>query len=351
MKKKFLLVAIMILAIVCLFSISALAATTITEGELSYELTEGEEGKENTAVIKSKENATFTNTEIVIPAYVTYNNESYKVIAINNFAFKNTNITKVVFEDECRLDSIGSSVFYNCNSLTSIDFGKAQIKAIGDKAFAYSEVLTFVDNRLPDGFTTFNGTQHFDNCNAMTTLIFPSSFTYFNVDTRIQSAPIVNLIFEGKMTHVFLGYNRKHSSGGMTVHLTQNSVEDLNGTFLETIIYNNEPFFRNEKNVFTTKTTGTLGITLSSNDANSNGNQYKDSNGVQYSRVNPSQDRLYFCQDEKVVSIVRTNIISGSWTNGYFAVYDANALEVPEGATTNPNETYKLITHTLLKKQ
>lgn len=342
MKKKLLVAFIAVLALVCLFTIAVSAAQI---GELNYTLTEGATESENTAKINKHENAIFEETDIVIPEYVEYEGKKYYVTAMADYTFKNTNITTVVFDDNCGITTIPSSAFYNCNDLTLIDFGKAKITTIGHVAFAYSEKLLFKDNRLPVAFREFSGTQHFDNCNAMTTLIFPSTFTYFNTDTRIQSTPIVNLVFEGEMTHVFLGYNQKHGYGGMNVYLIQNTVDDLNGSFVETIIHNNQPFFRNERDAYTTKTDGTLSITLSNNNANSGGNEYKDADGVQYSRVNTSQDRIYFCKDSKVVPIVRSSALTGSWTSGYMAVYDANALEVPEGSTTNPNVTYKLNPH------
>ncbi len=342
MKKKIFLSLLTVLALVCLFTV---AVSAVQIGELNYTLTEGVDGAVNTAKINSHKNATFENTDIVIPEYVEYDGKMYYVTEMAGATFEATNITTVVFNDNCGVKTIPSYAFNNCDNLELIDFGKAKITTIEGRAFAYSEKLLFKDNRLPVAFSKFSGDQHFDNCKAMTTLIFPSTFTYFNTDTRIQMTPIVNLVFEGKMTHVFLGHNGKHGYGGMNVYLTQNTVDELNGSFVETIIHNNQPFFRNENGAYTTKTDGTLSITLSSNNANSGGNEYKDAAGVQYSRVNTSQDRIYFCNDNKVVPVVRSWALSNAWTKGYMAVYDANALEVAEGATTNPNETYKLIPH------
>ncbi len=339
MKRKAIITIMLVMLMACLLSLVAFAED-VKIGELTYSLTQGE--TENTATIKTNENKSFTNTDIVIPAYIEHDGVQYRVSGIANFAFKNTNVTTVVFEDAVRWETLGDSVFYNCNSLTSIDFGKAEIKKIGNTAFAFSEQLLFADNRLPNGFEEFTGSQHFDNCNAMTTLIFPESFTYFKTDIRIQSSPIVNLIFEGEMTNVFLQHNRKHGLGGMNVYLTKNTLSQLNGSYAETLIYNNNIYIKDVKGAYTEKTDGTLTFNLSGNDANSGGKQLT-LDGVKYSLVNSSQDRIYFCAENKVVSVVRTSTLSGSWTSGYYAVFDANALEV--NGDTNPNVTNKLVPH------
>ncbi len=342
MLKKALLTILAIFTFSMLFAISAFAAEITVDG-VTYTLTEGQDGLENTAKIKSHEGQTLTTTVITIPEYVESDGKIYYVTEMSSSCFKKSNITEVYFDDNCRVKTIPSGAFYDCNDLTLIDFGKAKITTIEGNAFGYSENLLFKDNKLPCAFTTFSGTQQFDNCWAMTTLVFPESFTYFNTDTRIQQTNIVDLIFLGKMTHVFLGHNKKHDSGGMNVYLCQNTSDELNGSCVETTIYNNAPYYKNVSGAYTEKTDGSLTFTLSANNANSNGAS-TTIDSYKYSLVNTSQDKIYFCGDDRVSFIVRTSLISGSWTSGYVATYDANALEVTD-EENNPNVTYKLVPH------
>ncbi len=338
MKKKFLFILSMVAVLALLFAMSVFAVD-ITVDEISYTLTEDN----NTATIKKHENTSFTTTDIVIPEYVEYEGEKYYVTEMVDYAFKGSNITTVRFDDNCGIKVISYQAFYNCNSLTFIDFGQAGITTIAGEAFAFSENLVFKDNKLPVTFKEFSNGLQFDNCNAMTTLVFPETFTYFNTDTRIQSSGIYNLVFLGKMTHVYLNYSKKESLGGFNIYLCNNTVSELNGDYVkDAIIYNNAPYFKNVKGEYTTKTDGTLTFVLSNNNQNSNTPQ-ATIDGVKYSRVNNKHDRIYFCNENKISYVVRTDTLSGSWTRGYFATYDANCLEVT--GETNPNETYKLVPH------
>ena len=347
MKKKILLTIMLVLGLTLLFAISAFAVDVTVDG-VTYTLTEGADGADNTAKIKTHEGKTLTVTDIVIPEYVEYEGAKYYVTEMVNYCFKKTNITTVRFDDNCRITLIPTQAFNDCNSLTLIDFGKAGITTIGHQAFAYSELLTFKDNRLPCKFSAFSGSEHFDNCNAMKTLVFPDTFTEFDTDTRIQNSNIVNLVFEGKMTKVFLWYNKKHDLGGMNVYLTKNSSSDLNGSIVETTIYNNAPYYKNVKDAYTVKTDGSLTVKWSSNNANSSGTSSTTIDGLKYNCVNTNQDKIYFCGDDSVSFIVRTSVPSGSWTTGYVATYKTNSLD-PSGET-NANVTYKMASSHFLKE-
>ncbi|MBO4983096.1 MAG: leucine-rich repeat protein [Clostridia bacterium] len=331
-------------AVLALLLAISVFAVDVTVNELSYTLIE--DGK--TATIKKHEGNTFSNTDIVIPEYIEYEGERYYVTKMAEYTFKNSNITTVRFDDNCGIKVIPKQAFSSCDSLTLIDFGQAQITTLGEEAFSNSKQLVFKDNKLPVAFQEFSSIYQFKNCTGMTTLVFPETFTYFNTDTNIQSSGVYNLVFLGKMTHVYLKYSKKESLGGFNIYLCNNTISELNGDYVnDTTIYNNEPYFKNVRGEYTTKTDGTLTFLLSNNNQNSNTPQ-ATINDVKYSRVNKSQDRIYFCKENKVSYVVRTDILSGGWTKGYFATYDANALE--STAESNPNEAYKLVPHIAERK-
>ena len=334
--KKTLLILVLVLVMGCLLSLVAFA-TEVTDKELTYTLTKGETEANNTAKIKSHRGKTFTETDIIIPAYVEYNGEQYRVIGTEDErTFQDTNITSVVFDDDIRWDLLSPHTFQSCGSLTTIDFGQSEIKKIGGYAFYNSEKLVLANNRMPNGLEELVDDLHFTNCKAMETLIFPESFTRFSadLDTAMHSSGILNLVFEGEMEHVYIRYINKGSLGGINIYLTKNTVSQLNGNYLETLVYDNTLYIKDGD--YSTKTDGSLSFTLSANTITSSGKELT-LDGVTYSKLNENHDRIYFCADKKVAFIV------GMLTSGRFAVFEENVLEV-EG-DTNPNVTNKLVPH------
>ena len=206
--KKTLLILALLLVMGCLLSLVTFAAEA-TDGELTYTLMKGETEANNTAKIKSHRGKTFTETDIIIPAYVEYNGEQYRVIGTEDErTFQDTNITSVVFDDDIRWDLLSPHTFQSCGSLTTIDFGQSEIKKIGGYAFYNSEKLVLANNRMPNGLEELVDNYQFTNCKAMETLIFPESFTRFSADlnTAMSSSGILNLVFEGEMEHVYIRY-------------------------------------------------------------------------------------------------------------------------------------------------
>ena len=334
--KKTLLILALLLVMGCLLSLVTFAAE-VTDKELTYTLMKGETEANNTAKIKSHRGKTFTETDIIIPAYVEYNGEQYRVIGTEDErTFQDTNITSVVFDDDIRWDLLSPHTFQSCGSLTTIDFGQSEIKKIGGYAFYNSEKLVLANNRMPNGLEELVDDLHFTNCKAMETLIFPESFTRFSadLDTAMHSSGILNLVFEGEMEHVYIRYINKGSLGGINIYLTKNTVSQLNGNYLETLVYDNTLYIKDGD--YSTKTDGSLSFTLSANTITSSGKELT-LDGVTYSKLNENHDRIYFCADKKVAFIV------GMFTSGQFAVFEENVLEV-EG-DTNPNVTNKLVPH------
>ena len=71
--------------------------------------------------------------DIVIPQFVNYNNDTYRVVRISDYAFQTDNITSIVLPEG--LKSIGNKAFYSCENLTSIELPNG-LESIGDYAFA-----------------------------------------------------------------------------------------------------------------------------------------------------------------------------------------------------------------------
>ena len=334
MKKRFLLIFSMAIILACLFVI-AINATNIKG--IDYTLTKGVDGADNTANINSHKNKTLSVTEIYIPEYVEHEGEKYYVTSMSSTTFESTNITSVIFDKNCRVTVIPQWAFKNCSKLIYMDLHDG-ITTISSDAFNGNTNMVRAGGALPASLTSLAGSS-FTNCKShgITTLVVPAGVTEFASDTGLQHAgTITTIVFLGKMTKVSFQYY-----GNLTVYFAANSVNDLNGNYVDSRLENGVPYYTvspveqyDGKNYYV-KSNGTLNITaFSGNNYNSSGNVKTDADGNKIAPANVNQDRFYFCKDDKVVYAIRNSNIAGNW-NSYLAVYD----------TVVGDTTYKLNPH------
>lgn len=129
--------------------------------------------------------------EIVVPAAVEYEGETYRVTALASEAFYfNSKTTSVTLPDG--LESIGSTAFFFARNITTLHIPDsvktigsmafngvsnaklnipASIEFIGDSAYSMSGV---VDGDFPEGLT-YLGEKAFFNCTGLTTISLPST--------------------------------------------------------------------------------------------------------------------------------------------------------------------------------
>ena len=111
-----------------------------------------------------------TETDIVIPASVTYQDETYDVIDVIRGLQNNSSLTSV--DIQAPITRLNNSLFYNCSSLTTVKLPDT-LKVIETAAFDGCSSLTEID--LPEGLETimngaFEGT-------SLTSLTLPASLT------------------------------------------------------------------------------------------------------------------------------------------------------------------------------
>lgn len=94
---------------------------------------------------------TYSGT-VTIPASVTYNNQSYPVTSIGDFAFNCcSSLTSITIHDG--ITSIGRYAFENCSALTNITIPDG-VTSIGSYAFVNCSGLTNIT--IPDGVTSIS---------------------------------------------------------------------------------------------------------------------------------------------------------------------------------------------------
>ena len=107
--------------------------------------------------------------DITIPSSVTYNNHTYFVKGIGNYAFNGcTGLTSIVIPNT--IDSIKVCTFLNCNNLKSVSLPNT-ILIIGEGAFKGCSKLTSID--IPNS-VCFIGDYAFYGCSSLTSLIIPN---------------------------------------------------------------------------------------------------------------------------------------------------------------------------------
>lgn len=80
--------------------------------------------------------------EVVIPSSISYNGQSFEVVAISNYAFEYFDVTKVTIPDT--VTEIGQRVFYYCNELKSIDI-PSSVSSIGIECFYITDSLQAIN--------------------------------------------------------------------------------------------------------------------------------------------------------------------------------------------------------------
>ncbi len=183
MKKHFLLLLTMLLPMM------ASAAEDVVIDGICYSIVT----KAKNAIVKKLPSGKYSG-DIVIPSAVDYNNVTCQVTSIADNAFYYSDVTKVVIPGsvttigneafkQCQylksvtlsegLTTIGSSVFYNCSSLTSIDIPNT-VTSIG--GYAFDGCTSLGNAYLSNQITTIPDYLFYD-CSSLVAVNIPEAVT------------------------------------------------------------------------------------------------------------------------------------------------------------------------------
>ena len=174
MKKKILLFAAIVAMLVCLFAISASAATTETIDGVTYSLNNG------TASVTNANKSCALETVIIPETVVGADGKEYTVKEINQEAFLgNKNIKYVSLP--ATITKLGPSAFRECSNLNFVDFNDNQNDVDFNNWGHFKDCTSLKAVSMPDNVDLITN-RIFANCKNLEAVYLPSATT--NIETN-----------------------------------------------------------------------------------------------------------------------------------------------------------------------
>ena len=146
---------------------------------------------------------------VVIPESVTYNETTYSVASIGNYAFYAcSRLTNIIIPNS--VTSIGYEAFYNCNGLTSIKIPNS-VTSIGYETFYNCSGLTSIE--IPNSVTSI-GNYAFYNCSGLTSATIGNSVTSIGIYAFNGCSGLTSINIPNSVTNI--GNSAFNGCSGLT---------------------------------------------------------------------------------------------------------------------------------------
>ena len=134
---------------------------------------------------------------VTIPESVSYNEKTYSVTSIGNWAFAEcSGLTSVTIPNGVK--SIGNNAFYCCSGLTSVTIPNS-VTSIGDYAFDECSGLTSIT--IPNSVTSI-GHRTFSYCRGLTSVTIPNSVTSIGMYAFYRCSGLTSITIPNSVTSI-----------------------------------------------------------------------------------------------------------------------------------------------------
>lgn len=174
----------------------------ITYGGLSYEeIYNGFPGYvagENCVYVAREQTAT---GDVVIPAEFTSNGKTYRVVGLRSYAFNNSKVTSISFQEESNITIMDSYAIRNCSELESLRLPNSLTNSSfsGSKSFISGTFPKLTELVLPNNpdFNSIPRNGFNITAQSLKTLTIPANITTIGQDAFASCSGLETLVFEG----------------------------------------------------------------------------------------------------------------------------------------------------------
>ena len=200
------------------------AQTTFEVNKILYSVISEEE--KTVEIINQQKYNSIKNLDI--PEQVTYNRNTYTVIAIADRAFEGLSNLRII-KIPNTIESIGNYAFSGCSKFESITIPN-NLKTIGVGAFENCNTSSFTEIRIPDGVKVISQ-DAFKGCGSLRTVTLPSYLTTIE-ENAFNGCPITTLTIPSTVTSIkdgaFANTNNKITT--ITSHIAADDLQPISTT-------------------------------------------------------------------------------------------------------------------------
>ncbi len=221
------------MATACLLTTGSIMAHDFVVNGIYYNITD-ETNKTVEVTYENPSGNTYKNT-VIIPENVTYNDTTYSVTMIGEYAFYYcTELTSITIPNN--VTNIGDFAFYNCKGLTNVVIPNS-VTNIGINAFSYCSGLTGVT--IPNGVTSIRNNT-FASCSGLTSVTIPNNVTSIGDFAFSYCRALTRVVIPSSVTSI--GDGAFNSCTGLASINIPNSITSIgNYAFDNTAWYKNQP--------------------------------------------------------------------------------------------------------------